>query len=442
MVQKGQPTTFEERIEIGERWEAGQRDAEIAAALMRSVWTVRKWRRKYQRRGRSGLVSQMGRPPTGALGQYSPEMRQKISEMRKSFPKWGPVTIRTELEADPVYSGKQLPSRSRIAAYLHQEDFTRKYERHSELPQPKAVEPKRAHEIWEVDAQGVIKIPGLGAVSIINIKDLFSRLNVDSHACLHTSHPNRLDYQLILRRAFVNWGLPEQISLDHDSVFYDNASASPYPTVLHLWLIALGIAVRFIQKKPPLEHSVIERSHQTVDQQAIAGQSFTDSLDLHKRLSERLDFLNLQYPSLSLGGQPPLAACPEAKRTQRPYRLEWEEEMLDMQRIYDYLVEGRWFRLTSIQGQFSLGAYRYNARSHLSKQTLEITFDPQTREFVCLSEEGTQTIRFLCQGLSKADLMGELNPLITLPVYQLELPFSRTAWREIMLCDSLTGTAL
>ena len=135
-------------------------------------------------------------------------------------------------------------------------------------------------------------------------------------------------------------------------------------------------------------------------------------------------------------------AYPEAKHTQRPYRLEWEEEMLDMQPVYDYLAEGRWFRLTSIQGQFSLGAHLYNAGSHLSKQTLEINFDPQTRELVCLSEDGDQTIRFLCQGLSKADLMGDLNPLITLPAYQLELPFSRAAWREIMLCNSLTGTTL
>jgi transposase len=442
MAQKGQPTTFEERIEIGERWETGQSDPEIAAAMMRSVWTVRKWRRKYQQEGRSGLVSRMGRPPTGALGQYSPEIRQAISEMREAHPGWGPVTIQTELDNDPEYSTEKLPSRARLAVYLHQEGFTRKYERHSELPQPKAVEPGQAHEIWEVDAQGVIKIPGLGSVSIINVKDLFSRVYVDSYPCLNTTHPSRLDYQLILRRAFVNWGLPEQISLDHDSVFYDNASASPYPTILHLWLIALGIEVRFIEQKPPVEHSVIERSHQTVDQQAIAGQSFPDSMDLLKSLSDRLDFLNLCYPSLALGGQPPLVACPEAKQSQRPYRLEWEEEMLDMQRVYDYLAEGRWFRQTSTQGQFSLGTYYYNAKTHLSQQTLEITFDPQTRELVCLSEDGNQTIRFFCQGLSKADLMGELRPLVTLPAYQLELPFSRATWREIMLCGDLTGTTL
>jgi transposase len=440
MAQKGQLTTFEERIEIGEGWEAGQSDPEIAVAMSRSVWTVRKWRRKYQREGRSGLVSSMGRPPTGALGQYPSEIRQAVSEMREAHPGWGPLTIRTELEGDPNYSNENLPSRSRIAAYLKQEDFTRKYERHSELPQPKAVEPEQAHEIWEVDAQGVIKVPGLGSVSLINIKDLFSRLKVASYPCMNTSHPNTWDYQLILRRAFVNWGLPEQISLDHDSVFYDNASASPYPTTLHLWLIALGIEVRFIKKKPPAEHSVIERSHQTVTQQAIAGRAFADQLDLEKSLSNRLDFLNTRYPSLALDGHPPLLACPEAKYTQRPYRLEWEEEMLAMQRVYDYLSKSRWFRRTSSQGPFSLGAHQYNAGLRLAKQTLEISFDPQTRELVCLSEDGNHTTRFRCQGLTKIDLMGELSPLVTLPAYQLELPFSRAAWREIMICSQLTGT--
>ena len=57
MARRGQKTTLEERIEIGERSKAGQRDPEIAVAMGRPVWTMRKWRRKYQRDGRSGLVS-------------------------------------------------------------------------------------------------------------------------------------------------------------------------------------------------------------------------------------------------------------------------------------------------------------------------------------------------------------------------------------------------
>jgi transposase-like protein len=442
MAQRGRKTTLEERIEIGERWKAGQTDPEIAAAMGLSVWTVRKWRRKYQREGRSGLSSRLGRPPTGALGQFPLEIRDAVREMRDSNSGWGPLTIRVELEDDRRFTGMKLPSRPRIAAFLKQENLTREYERHSELPQSQSAEPERAHEEWEVDAKGVIKVPDLGSVSIINISDLFSRLKVDSFPCLNTSHPNTRDYQLVFRRAFLNYGLPERVSLDHDSVFYDNASASPYPMTLHQWLIALNVDVYFIKQKPPAAHSVIERTHQTINRQAVVGQAFSDGPALQQSLNKRMVFLNSRFPSRSLNGQPPLVAHPEARHSGRPYRPEWEEDMLDMQRVYDYLAQGRWFRRANTHGQFSLGTHRYNAGKGLSNQTLDITFDAQTREFKCLSENGCQEICLAAQGLTKADLMGELGPLIALPAYQLALPFSRTAWREMMLCNDLTGTTL
>jgi len=291
-MQRGRKTSLEERIEIGERWQAGQTDRQIAQAMGFSVWTVRKWRRKYQRSGRAGLTSPMGRPPTGALGQFPQQISQVVQQMRQQHPGWGPLTIRTELENDPNLVGLKLPQRSRLAAFLKQTGLTRKYERHNELPQPQATGPQHAHQEWEMDAQGVIKVPQLGSVSVINISDLFSRLKIESYPCLDTSHPRSLDYQLVLRRAFVHYGLPERISLDHDSVFYDNASPSPYPTTLHLWLIALGIEVYFIQHPPPTEHSVIERTHQTITRQAISGQDFNEGTALQQQLANRLDFLN------------------------------------------------------------------------------------------------------------------------------------------------------
>jgi len=79
----------------------------------------------------------------------------------------------------------------------------------------------------------------------------------------------RQRYQRVLRWAFVRYGLPEQISLDHDSAFFDNKRPSPFPSLLHLWLIGLGVQVRFIHKRPLLEHSRIERHHQTIARQAF-----------------------------------------------------------------------------------------------------------------------------------------------------------------------------
>ena len=442
MVQRGQWTTLQERIEIGERERAKQTDRQIAAAMARSYWTVRKWRRKFEREGRGGLASRMGRPPTGALGHYPDIVRDTIRQMRKDNPGWGATTILTELKDDPRVAGLQLPSRSRIAAFLKQEQCTRKYERHSELPQPPVRDAQRPHEEWEVDAQGVIEVADLGKVSVINISDLVSLLKVDSLPCLHTSHPNTWDYQLVLRRAFLKYGLPRRISLDHDSVFYDNVCSSPFPTLVHLWLIALGIEVYFIERTPPAEHSVIERTHQTITQQAIEGQVFADGAALQKRLSERLAFLNHRFPCRSLGGRPPLLVYPEAQHSGRSYRLEWEEDSLDLQRVYDYLAQGRWFRQTGSLGQLSLGAQRYGVGKDFKDQMMEITFDPHSLEFVCLPADACQEIRLPIRGLTTSDLMGELHPLDTLPAYQLALPFSHSDWRQMTLCQDLTGTTL
>lgn len=442
MSRTGHTTRLPERVEIGERWEAGQTDAQIAQALQRPIATVRKWRRRYQRLGRAGLTSQMGRPKTGALGQFSTELIAAIAQLRNSHPGWGPITVRIDIQKDPHFLGQPVPSRARIAAYFREQHLAKPYERHQDLPQPKRQIVSRPHQCWEVDAQGELQVVGLGGVSILNIQDVFSHWKVGSLACLHTSHPSTQDHQLLFRRAFVLYGLPEAVSLDHDSVYIDNQTASPFPTRLHLWLIALGIQVRFIQQPPPYEHAHIERGHQTVTQQAVCGQSFQQPSDLHASLAERLDFLNREYPSRALQGQSPLSAYPQAQQPQRPYRLEWEPELLDLHRVYDYLAQGRWFRLTSRVGMFSLGKQRYSAKSRFARQTLEITYDPLTGEFCCLPEKGDDLFRLAAKGLRKEVLMGELDPLLSIPNYQLALPFSRETWRQSQLCQQLSGTTL
>ena len=161
MSQRGQKTDLAERVEISERWHSGQKDRQIAFEMQRPITTIRKWRRRAQHQGRAGLSSQMGRPASGVLGQYPEEIVQEISKLRQEHPGWGPLTILTEMHKADQFAEKKLPSRSRIAAYLKQEGFARKYERHQEMPQPKLKNVERPHQEWEVDAQGKIRIPGL-----------------------------------------------------------------------------------------------------------------------------------------------------------------------------------------------------------------------------------------------------------------------------------------
>jgi len=435
-------TTLQQRIEIGERAQRGETDSQIAAALHLSPMTVRKWRRKDQHEGRSGLAPTLGRPKSGILGTAPPEFRTALREMRLAHPGWGPQTLQLELAADPRFTDcVEIPSRARIAAFLKAEGLTRRYQRHSELPQPPDTPPQAPHDEWELDAQGVRIIAGVGRVSVINIGDPYSHLRVESRACLGKSKADTPNYQLALRRGALRYGLPKRISLDHDSAFFDNTCPSPYPSHLHLWLVALGVEVCFIPVGQPTAHGFIERTHEVVDQQALAGQQFDTPAAVQPALEQRLVFLNTRYPSRSLAGQPPLTAYPAAKHSGREYRPEWEAELLDLSRVYHYLAQGRWFRQVSAKGQFSLGADCYGLGHTWGNQTVEITFDPATQEFVCKSADGQTTQRVQAKGLTKADLMGELA-MEQFPNYQYAFPWSALACRQNLLHAEMAGTTL
>ncbi len=441
MAHGNAPTLLAQRLAIGELAQQGYTDLQIAQRLGLRPVTVRKWRRRGQRAGRPGLSSVLGRPPRGVLSQFAPEMREAVRALRQAHPGWGGVTLRAELAGQAGWQGHRLPSPARIAVFLKNEGLTRRYDRRLVLAQPAEPPPALAHAEWEMDAQGVQVVAGVGRVVLINLADPISRLVTESWGCLHTSKPDTADYQLALRRAFLRYGLPASLSLDHDSVFYDPTSASPYPARLHLWLLALGVAVRFIPVGRPTAHGFIEHEHQVLTHQAVDGQVFEQPDALQPMLDQRREFLNTTYPNRALGGQAPLTANPAAVHSGRGYAPEREADLLDLQRVYAYLAQHRWFRQTSTKGQFFLGAVRYGLGQAWANQTLEITLDPLTVEFVCRSEDGQRTHRLPAKGLTKTDLMGEL-PLAQLPTYQLAFPWSRPACRALQLFRELPGTTL
>jgi len=434
------PITLQARSEIMVRAEHKENDTEIAEAMQLSIAVVRKWRRKARDHGRDGLITSMGRPRSGPLGHFAEEMRDAIKEMRDSHSGWGAGTLRVELMRDPRFANLPIPSVPRIAAYLKSKNMTRHYGRHTELTNPAPQKVSECHAEWEMDAQGVCKVPGVGLVNLINIGDPFSRVRT-SWACLNRRKAAGPDYQLALRRAFFCFGKPLIISLDHDSAFFDNTTPSPFPSLLHLWLIGMGIEVRFLEHRPPREHAFIERSHQIIHRQALQGQAATPA-SLQPYLDQRLEFLNQRYPSRSLHGQAPLSAYPQAWHSGREYRPEWEEDMLDMSKVYAYLSKQAWFRQTSDKGQLLLGSHRYGLGKDWSKQTIRITFDPNTQEFICcrLDPNDQQTERLKANGLTKTDLMGELN-MTAFANHQYAFPWSVFAIRKNQMAD-LIGTTL
>ena len=440
MLRRGQTTTFQERLDITERAAAGQSDPEIAAALGCSVWTVRKWRRRGQHQGCTGLNSHMGRPTTGPLSTLPTGMRDTILQMRRTHPSWGPDTLLAELWVDPRWADHPLPSRSRIAARLCAAKFTRRSQKHSDLPTSPIQLEGAPHDEWELDAQGHMHVAGVGNVSLITIIDTVSRLKVESYPCPDTTNPPLEAYQLMLRRAFLTVGLARRITLDHGTVFYDNTSASPFPTRLHLWLLALGIDVYFTRKRCPTDHAKIERTHQTITLQALLGQRWPNQTALWAGLDARRAMLNQHIPSCVFQGHAPLQAYPGAAHSGRSYRPEWEVEMLDLDRVFTYLTRCRWFRRVRANGRLDIGGYDYYLGTTWRSHLLELRFDATQGGFLGHPADSDITLTIAPQGLTKTDLMGELGHLLALPAYQLALPFTHQAWRQLEYTRVLTGT--
>ena len=432
MAPHGQQTSLQERTAILNLALAGYTDPQIAGRVERPLATVRKWRRIAQRQGHAGLTSRRGRPTSGALSSFSPAMRASIERMRREHPGWGAATIQVELQRLPLWADQKLPSRARIAACLHERGFTRRYQKHRDLPPAPSGTPGTPHHEWQLDAQGATEVAGVGTVVLVNVADVVSRLKIESYPHLTSTQPTIADYQLVLRRAFSEYGLPERLSFDHGSAFYDNTTPSPFPTRLHLWLLALGVEVVFSRVRTPTDHALIERTHQTMTAQALLGQSWADHRSLWTGLDQRREVLNTLLPARALG-QPPLLAFPCACHSGRPYRVEWEEDLLDVQRVGAYLARGQWFRLANCHGEWSLGHQRYRLGLNAAQREIAITFDPQTWELVCLPAGAEQPIRVGARGLTKSELMGELAPVLSLPVHQLTLPFTREDWRRLTL---------
>ena len=422
------------RLSIYERAQQGVTDRENAREHQCSISAVRKWRRRITRAGRAGAQTTLGRPAHGALSTFATPVVARVKRMREGHPGWGPQTLRVELTQDEALMGQSVPSRSSLAAWLWEHDYTRDYQRHQMLPNTIEQKADAPHTVWQMDGRGQSFVPDIGVIELINVNDVCSRAKLMSYPCelgglRATRLPNRLDYQLTLRLTFSEWGLPDCLAVDHESIFYDNVSSSPFPTPFHLWLVGLGVPLTFCRPDCPTDQGMTERSHQTWQHQVLDGQSFADWSSLYHALRARRTFLNESLPCAPLDHQPPLVAFPTARIPRRRYRPEYEATLFDLTRVHAYLSHCRWFRRVHPGGTISLGGYSYSVGMAWLRQQVEITFDPVGLQFVIHDAAGTLIKRLPPKELSTHALLGELDRLTSLPFFQLHLPFSFEDWR-------------
>ena len=241
----GQSTPLSDRYKIKEMLELDYSYQQIADSLGISASTVKKWRKRIEV---GHLDSTMGRPSQGALSSYPAEITSAIHNLRKSNAGWGPITIREELQKLKGFSVDTFPSSSSIGRYLKEKGLAKPYERNSPLPCDLPISVNAPHDLWQLDAEGSKSFEGIGQIAILNAKDICSKAHLVGYPAIMLGpfgHPTAADYQVALRYAFTEFGLPKAVQVDHASVFYDNRSKSPFPQRFHLWLVALDIKMCF-----------------------------------------------------------------------------------------------------------------------------------------------------------------------------------------------------
>lgn len=375
---------------------------------------------------RGALYSPMGRPPSQeVLSTFSPCIKETIIGIRQRHPGWGARTIHAELQKDYRFSSSDIPSIRSIGYLLKVRGLVRSYDKHVPMPESQVKIARRAHQVWQVDAQGSFRLENIGPIAMINIKDVYSLIYCMSYPNLKKSiygSCSRLDYQCALRLAFMEWGLPEMIQTDHESIFHENKGKSPFPTQFHLWLIGLGIKKAFSRLYRPTDQAVVERMHQTMEKQAIQGVEYSNWEALFNFCQQRRKFLNQVFPCASLNSQPPEQAFPEARHSGRYYHPVLEEKLIDLGRIYTFLEKGKWYRSVSKEKSITLGGVYYRINKLSKQKQLMITFDRKTLMLSFHDDKEHLIDRMPIKGINKKTLMGDT--FWKLSNVQLELPLS------------------
>lgn len=366
----------------------------------------------------------MGRPVQAeVLGTFREDLKQYIVDLRKKCPGWGARTIHAELKIDPRLEGMKVPSIRSIGTLLKAKGLVRRYDKHVPIPDSQVNIAQRPHQVWQLDAQGGCVLNNIGPMAMINIKDVFSRVYCMAYPNQRkqlTGSSKRIDYQYALRLAFIEYGLPEVIQTDHESIFYENKGQSPFPTVFHLWLIGLGIAKVFGRFHQPTDQGLVERMHQTIDKQAIKGIDHPNWESLFNFCQQRRAFLNLTFPCSSLENKSPYAAFPKAKHSGRFYHPFHEDSMIDLKRIYAYLDKGLWYRRASYNKSITLGGKVYYVKSTARKARVTITFDSKISQLSFHNDKQQLLEQQPIKGIDKKSLMGDL--FWKMVNIQLELP--------------------
>lgn len=403
-------TSYADREEVIRLHQAGQSYRQLSQTTGWSYETVRQICRSYRHEGGRALHPQpLGRPPAGPLSTFDERVRFAVLRLKRQHPQWGPDVIAAELHNRQWAAQVRLPSVSRIAAYISHWGVRLLRPRRQLPPTPQGGLPG-PHHCWQLDVTEFLRLPGYGWAHLLNIVDSFSGVKVAARLWPAEQAGRRCRvrwpaYQVTLRQAFSRWGLPDAVQTDSDQQLVSHAPY-PFPMAATLWLVALGIGHRVIQRVT--QNGMVERVHRTW-QGRLVGYGPLPTLDAWQEVVEYERWrMNALLPSRGRGcrRQPPLLVYPSAATPLRYYRKADELALMQASRVERYLSQGYWLRRTSDRGQFTLNDTRLTLGVAYRHAWVAITFAPPQEFQVTLPPDPTLIRTFHLPGLTPHELCG------------------------------------
>jgi|SRR5215472_1705736 len=232
--------------------------AELCREHEISRQTGYKWVERHQQEGRRGLED-LSRAPQRHPNQISAKIAERILDLRREHPLWGPRKLQAYL--CQRYSRTVWPAASTIGELLHRQGLTipRRLRRKTPpytQPFASADQPNR---VWCADFKGWFRTGDGKRIDPLTLSDACSRYLLRCQVVEKTNTEQLLG---IYEAAFREYGLPGTIRNDNGAPFASRAIAGI--SRLSLYLMKLGIVPERIEPGHPEQNGRHERMHRTL----------------------------------------------------------------------------------------------------------------------------------------------------------------------------------
>ena len=284
----------------------GERLRDLCVEYGISEKTGRKFRRRFEESGMTGLVDRPS-APLHIPHKTRPELAKLIVAEREKHPTWGPKKLKVVLEKR---YGRAFPAASTIGDVLARAGLvTQRTRRCGSGRPPSSLQIAKApNDIWCIDYKGQFRMGNGKYCYPLTITDQFSRylLGVEAMPAID-DEAARQACEVLFRQ----YGLPRAIRSDNGPPFASRGLAGL--TKLSAYWLLLGIRLERIRPAHPEENGRHERMHRTLKDQT-AKPPRTNLLQQQESFDDFITEYNDERPHEALGQRCPVAVYRSSKR--------------------------------------------------------------------------------------------------------------------------------